>query len=150
MTRRECPAPKDDPFIMPLLIIDCIPLLTSQHSVVQLDRERNQTRISRNAQCCQNHNRIPTCPKFLPAHPIIPYLTKELSIPLISAVHAHQQYACAICSEQRADGIELRGEDLEHDEREGELTEGGADIGAFEGSLRGANFDKSERLMLGL
>jgi len=74
--------------------------------------------------------------------PILPPLTKKLSIPLKSPIKTHNHDPDAIDREERADGVEFRGEDFEHDERKGELTEGGADICAFESTLRGADFNE--------
>lgn len=38
-------------------------------------------------------------------------------------------------SKQSPDRVELRCEDLQHDERKRELAQGSADVGAFKGSL---------------
>ena len=48
----------------------------------------------------------------------------------------------AVDGEEGADGVELRGEDLEDDEGEGELREGRAHVGALEGALGGADLDE--------
>jgi len=58
-------------------------------SVTQSHREHDETNVRPKAQSSQNHNRIPTCPKFLPPHAIIPHLTEELSVSLISSVQTH-------------------------------------------------------------
>lgn len=114
-----------------------------QRSTLQPYSQRNQTCISRNTQCRQNHHRIPTGPKFLPPQPILPHLTKKLLLPFISPIHAHQQHPRTVCRKQRADGIEFRREDLEHYQRERELAQRGADVRSFECPLRGADFHQS-------
>jgi hypothetical protein len=113
---------------------------SSLPSTFKPNRQNNQARIRSNTQRGQNHHRIPTRPKFLPPQPIISHLTKELSVPLISSIHAHQQYASPIRRKQRTDTVELCGEDLQHDERERELAECRSDVCALEGSLSCADF----------
>jgi hypothetical protein len=44
--------------------------------------------------------------------------------------------------EQGSDGVELGREDLEHNQGKRELSDGGAHVGAFKGSLCGANLDE--------
>lgn len=47
--------------------------------------------------------------------PILPHLRKELLIPLLSPQQTDQQDASTVDREQRADGVEFCGEDLEDD-----------------------------------
>jgi hypothetical protein len=61
---------------------------------------------------------------------------------LLPAQDAREQDARAVHGEQRADGVELGREDLEHDERKRELPDGGADVGALEGALRRPDLDQ--------
>lgn len=67
---------------------------------------------------------------------------EELALALVAAVDGDEQDGDAVGGEEGADGVELLGEDLEDDEGEGELPEGGAHVGAFEGALRGADLDE--------
>lgn len=113
-------------------------------SILQLRRQPNQSSISPHTQRRQHHNRIPTRPKLFPPQPILSNLTKELSISLIPSIQAHQQDPNTVCSEEGADRVEFRSEDLEDDQGEGELAQGGTDVGSFEGTLGGAHFDESE------
>ncbi|KAH9867723.1 hypothetical protein IAQ61_008318 [Plenodomus lingam] len=55
---------------------------------------------------------------------------------------AHAHDASPVHGKQRPDAIKLGGKDLEHDECEAELADGGAHVGAFKGALGGADFDK--------
>lgn len=67
---------------------------------------------------------------------------EELALALIAAVDGDEEDGGAIGGEEGADGVELRGEDLEDDERKGELPEGGAHVGALKGALGGADLDE--------
>lgn len=58
---------------------------------------------------------------------------------LLPSEQADEQDASPVHSEQRANRIELGGEDLQNNERKGKLSDSGADVGSFEGSLRCAN-----------
>lgn len=70
-------------------------------------------------------------------------LVKKLAIALVAAEDGDQEDGAAVGSKKRADGVELAGEDLEDDQGEGELGEGGAHVGAFKGALGGADFGES-------
>jgi hypothetical protein len=72
----------------------------------------------------------------------MPHLVKELAIALLSPIRTEQQQSYGVGGEKCADGVEFRGEDLEDDEGETELREGGADVCAFEGPLGGADLDQ--------
>jgi hypothetical protein len=61
---------------------------------------------------------------------------------LLASKQADDKNSRAVDCEQRADGVELGCEDLEHDERKRELSDGGADVGAFKGSLSSADLDE--------
>jgi hypothetical protein len=62
---------------------------------------------------------------------------------LVPTINSHEKNRGAVDSKQRTDCVELSREDLQDDEREGELAESCAHVGAFEGALRGADFDES-------
>ena len=111
-------------------------------SIPQSNRQPQKTRIRSHRQRRQHNHHIPTRPKLLLPQPILPNLGKKLLIPLLPPQQARQKNAGTVDGEEGADGVELGGEDLEDDEREGELAEGGADVGAFEGALGGADFDE--------
>ena len=64
---------------------------------------------------------------------------EELTVALEATVGSDEDDGDAVGGEEGADGVELLGEDLEDDEGEGELAEGGAHVGAFEGALGGAD-----------
>lgn len=66
---------------------------------------------------------------------------EELAVALVAAVHGHDHDGGAVGREEGAGGVELGREDLEDDEGEGELGEGGAHVGAFKGALGGADLD---------
>ena len=55
---------------------------------------------------------------------------------LLSPEQADEEDARAVHGKQGTDGIELSREDAQHDEGEGELADGGADVGAFKRPLR--------------
>ena len=74
--------------------------------------------------------------------PILANLREELLVALLPTQEAGEQHAGAVYGEEGADAVELAREDLEHDEREAELRERGAHVGAFERALEGAHFDK--------
>jgi hypothetical protein len=61
---------------------------------------------------------------------------------LLAPKQADKQDARAVDCKQRADGVKLGREDLEYDERKGKLSDGGPDVGAFEGPLRCADLDE--------
>ena len=109
---------------------------------IQPQRQHQQTHIRRHTQRRQNNHHIPTRAKLLPPQPLIPHLREKLLIPLLPPIRAHEQHSRPIHGEQRADAIEFRGEDLQDDQREGELRQGSAHVCAFEGALSGADFDQ--------
>lgn len=67
---------------------------------------------------------------------------EELAVALVAAVGGDEGDGGGVDGEEGADGVELGGEDLEDDEGEGELGEGGAHVGSFEGALGGADLDE--------
>jgi hypothetical protein len=72
---------------------------------------------------------------------IISYLREELSVSLRAAEKTDYEDTGAVYGEKGSDTVELGGEDLEHNEGEGELREGSADVSTFEGSLSSAHFN---------
>ena len=64
---------------------------------------------------------------------------EELAVALVATVDGDEEDGGAVDGEEGADGVELGGEDLEDDEGEGELAEGGAHVGALKGALRGSD-----------
>jgi len=71
---------------------------------------------------------------------ILVHLCEELLVALLATVQTCKEDASAVNCEESPDAVELGGEDLQHDEGEGELAEGGPDVGAFEGALGCADF----------
>lgn len=130
---------RDTPAHSNQLISSC-PTLSPQ--MFQPQNQHHQTHIRRNTQSSQHNHHIPTGPKPSPRPPHPINLTKKLPIPLHPPIQTRKQNPRPVERKQRADGIELGREDLEHDEGEAELPEGGADVGAFEGALGGADFDE--------
>ena len=108
----------------------------------QVQRQNKQANVCRNTQRRQRNNHIATGTEPLPAQSIIAHLVEKLSIPLLPAIGTDQKQSDSVSREKSADGIELRGKDLEDHEGEGELGEGGADIGAFKCALCGADLDE--------
>jgi hypothetical protein len=72
---------------------------------------------------------------------ILAYLGEELAVALLAAEQTDEQHSGAVDGEQGANAVELGGKDLEDDQGKGELRQGGAHVGAFEGSLGGADLD---------
>lgn len=68
---------------------------------------------------------------------------EELAVALVAAVDCDEHDGGAVDGEEGSDGVELGREDLEDDEGEGELREGGAHVGALKGPLGGADLDES-------
>jgi hypothetical protein len=126
-------------------------LLRPTSTIRQFQHQHQQTGICPHTQRRQHYDHIPRRPKFLPAHhtdrtSVISShslrLSEELPIPLLSPIRTHSQHPGAVYGEERADAVEFAGEDLEHDEREGELRQRRADVGAFEGALCGPDLDE--------
>jgi hypothetical protein len=110
-------------------------------SSFQPKHQPHQHRISSQTDRRQRAHHIPTRPELLPPKASLIQLTKELFIPLLSSKQAHDKHTSSICGIQGTDSVELRGENLEHDECKGELADCCADIGSFKGTLGGADFD---------
>jgi hypothetical protein len=120
-------------------------------TIVQLQHQYQQTHIRPYTQRGQQQHHIPRSPELLPPHhsnrtSIVPSHTlrlgEELPIPLLPSIRAHGQHPRTVDGEERTDAVEFTREDLEHDERKGELGERGADVGSFEGALCGADLDE--------
>lgn len=90
-------------------------------SSLQFQGQHQQTDISGDTEGGQDDDDIATGPESLPAQAIFAQLIEELLVALLSAIGTDKQHTSAVDGKQRADGVELGGEDLEHDEREGEL-----------------------------
>jgi len=114
--------------------------IISNSNRVQPPRQHQQRHIRRHTQSSQNNNHIPTRPELPLVSAILVHLRKELLIALLTTVQTCKEDASTIDREERPDAVELGREDLQHDEGEGELAEGGPDVGAFEGTLGGAHF----------
>ena len=67
---------------------------------------------------------------------------EELAVALVAAVDGDEQDGGAVAREERPDGVELRGEDLEDNQGEAELRQGRSHVGALERALRGADLDE--------
>ena len=70
---------------------------------------------------------------------ILANLGEELAVSLLSSEETEQENACTVYGEQSADRVEFRCEDLENDQREGELAQRGSNVGTFKGSLGCSN-----------
>jgi hypothetical protein len=68
-------------------------------------------------------------------YPILPYFGEELLVSLRAAEESDDEDTGAVYGEQSSNTVELGGEDLEHHEGEGELGQGGSDIGTLKGPL---------------
>ena len=73
---------------------------------------------------------------------IISHLTEELFVALLPPISSDRQHASSVYSEQSTNGVELGGENLQDDEREGELRQRRSYISSLEGALSGSNLDK--------
>ena len=71
---------------------------------------------------------------------ILAHLGEELLVALLTSKQTGEQDARSIHREQGPDAVELGREDLEHDEGEGELADGGTHVGALKRALCRANF----------
>lgn len=72
---------------------------------------------------------------------IISHFREELSVSSRAAEKSNNEDTGTVDGEQRTDTVELGGEDLEDDERKGELGEGSSNVGTFEGSLGSPHLD---------
>ncbi|KFY08016.1 hypothetical protein V492_06611 [Pseudogymnoascus sp. VKM F-4246] len=117
---------------------DMMPLLA-------MSSQRQQAGISTHTQRRQDHNHLPTRPKLLLIHPIIPHLTEELPVPDPAPIGADKHYGHAINSKESADAVEFGCEDLEDNKGEGKLRDGCANVGALKGTLSGADLDEPGR-----
>lgn len=104
------------------------------HLHVEPQGEHQQTYIGRDGQGRQHRHRVAAGPEFLAVQAIFAHFGEELFVPcgslvpqfcthhgqrtLLSPEHADEQYACAIDSEQGANGVELGREDLQHNQCE--------------------------------
>lgn len=118
---------------------------------LQLQNQHQQTDIRSYTQHGQHEHHVARSPEPLPSHDshrtsIIASnalcLSEELPIPLLSAVSTDGQHPGTVDGKEGADAVEFAREDLEHDEREGELGQRGADVGAFERALCSADLDE--------
>lgn len=86
---------------------------------------------------------VPTRPELLlPLLPRRPGLAEELPVPARTTQQARHEDEGAKDGKQRADRVELLGEDLEDHQGEAELRERGAQVRALEGALGGADLDQ--------
>jgi hypothetical protein len=76
----------------------------------------------------------------------VTFRREELAVPLVATIDGDQEDGGAVYGEEGADGVEFGCEDLEDDEGEGELAEGGAHVGAFKGPLGGPDLSESGRV----
>jgi hypothetical protein len=74
--------------------------------------------------------------------PVLSHLGEELSVALLPPEQTRAEHPRPVHGEERADAVELRREDLEDDQRKGELAEGGADVGALERALCRPDLDE--------
>jgi len=72
----------------------------------------------------------------------VTFRREELAVPLVATIDGDQEDGGAVYGEEGADGVEFGCEDLEDDEGEGELAEGGAHVGAFKGPLGGPDLSE--------
>ena len=75
---------------------------------------------------------------------------EELAVALVAAVDGDEEDGGAVDGEEGADGVELGREDLEDNEGEGELAEGGPHVGALKGALGSPDLSESVMPKLGL
>jgi hypothetical protein len=108
----------------------------------QAPREHHAGDIGRQAEEGEEGNGVAAGPELAEGHALGALGDEELAVALEAAVHGNEENGEAVDGKEGADGVELLGEDLEDDEREGELAEGGAHVGALEGALGGADFDE--------
>jgi len=117
-------------------------LLQPSESIPQLQCQPQETPISSHRQSRQHDNNIPTRPELALVESIVANLGEELLVALLSPEETDEQDAGAVDSKECPDAVEFRSKDFEDDEREGKLAQRGADVGAFECSLGGSDFNK--------
>lgn len=110
-------------------------------SGAQVQGQADQARVCRNTQCRQDHHSISTGSEFVTMDTIFSEFGEKLSISLRAAEQPNDEDSATVDSKERTNTVELGGEDLEHDEGEGELGEGRADVGTFKGPLSSADLD---------
>ena len=93
----------------------------SVSSLLEFDDQRQKTGIRGHAQKRQSDHDVSARPELLPMLSIGSDLGEELLVPLLTAINAGAQYPQTVDGEERSDAVELRGEDLEHDQGKGEL-----------------------------
>lgn len=132
---------------------------TKSPSVHETPRQDQQSHVSAQAQRGQQRNGVATSPELANVRGRERRGTtaaagsngagsgsrEELAVALVPPVHGDEEDGDAVDGEEGADGVELGREDLEDDEGEGELAEGGAHVGAFERALGGADLDEPGR-----
>lgn len=112
--------------------------------------EHKQTDVRRDAERRQDGHDIAAGAELLSVQPILAHLREELlvswqrqpqlplrraSLTLLSPEQTDEENPSPVHRKQRADGVELGREDLQHNERKRELSNGGADVRSFKRSL---------------
>ncbi|KAF2016465.1 hypothetical protein BU24DRAFT_422809 [Aaosphaeria arxii CBS 175.79] len=108
----------------------------------KLEREHEQTHVGCYAQRCEDRHHIPARSELLAVQSVLAHFGEELLVSFMPAEQTRKENTRSVHGEQGADGIELRSEDLQHDEREAELPDRGADVRSFERPLCGPNLDQ--------
>ncbi|KKP03017.1 hypothetical protein THAR02_04896 [Trichoderma harzianum] len=119
-----------------------IPINTFSN-ILEAPRQRQQRRIRTETQRRQEKDRVAAGPEFPAQDAVIRLGDEELAMALVAAVHGDEENGGAKGGEEGADGVELFGEDFEDDKGEGEEAQSGAHVGAFKGTLGGADFNES-------
>lgn len=151
------------PFLLLDLLVCKSPRQTKKKgnppSVHETPRQDQQSHVSAQAQRGQQRNTVATSPELANvrgrerrhgttaagSNGAGSGSREELAVALVPPVHGDEEDGDAVDGEEGADGVELGREDLEDDEGEGELAEGGAHVGAFERALGGADLDEPRR-----
>jgi hypothetical protein len=102
----------------------------------KLERQHEQRQVRRQTQDGEHGDDVSGSAELALRHAVVVDLVEELAITLHLAVHAGEEHAGAIYGEQRADAVELGGEDLQHHQRERELAQCRPNVRAFERPLR--------------
>lgn len=121
-------------------------------------RQDQQCRVRAQAQNGEQRDRVPAGPESLPQGFIREFIAvatalvaalarrclggEELAMALVPTIYRHEKYSRAVNGEERPDGVEFGREDLEDDQREGELSEGRAHVSTFKGALGSADLDE--------